>query len=165
VDGFDEDLFAHMEEIDLCWRLKNAGHRIYCYPEAVVYHLGGGTLSAQHPKKTYLNFRNNLLVIVKNDYRPGILSLIFKRMVMDGSAAFYMAFKRGVPHFFAVLRAHFHFYGMLSKYLKKRKHWKQKATQINRTGMYRGNIVTSYHLKEKKVFGALETRLFNRQNR
>lgn len=165
VEGFDEDLFAHMEEIDLCWRLKNAGHHIYCYPAAVVYHLGGGTLSAQHPKKTYLNFRNNLLVIVKNEYRNGIAGLVFKRMIMDGSAAFYMAFHRGLPHFFAIIKAHLHFYKMLPAYLKKRKYWKSKAIRINRTGVYRGNIVSDYHIKNKAVFSALETRKFYRQDR
>jgi GT2 family glycosyltransferase len=165
VEGFDEDLFAHMEEIDLCWRLKNAGHHIYCYPGALVYHLGGGTLSAQHPKKTYLNFRNNLLVIVKNDYRDGIFGLIVKRMIMDGSAAFYMAFKRGISHFFAVLKAHFHFYTMLPAFIRKRKYWRKKAIRINRTGIFRDSIVNAYHIHDKKVFGALETRKFYRQDR
>ena len=66
VGGLDDEFFAHMEEIDLCWRLKNRAYRIVCVPESTVYHVGGGTLHTEHPYKTYLNFRNNLLMLYKN---------------------------------------------------------------------------------------------------
>lgn len=163
--GFDEQLFAHMEEIDLCWRLKNRGHRIYCFPESVVYHLGGGTLSVQNPRKTYLNFRNNLSVIFRNDYRKGIIKKIIKRMIFDAGGAFYMLFTSGASHFFAVIRAHLYFYIHLGRLRKERNALRSQANAINRTGIYRGSIVQDYFKDNKRVFGALASNLFVRQNR
>ncbi|MFT4771547.1 MAG: GT2 family glycosyltransferase [Cryomorphaceae bacterium] len=165
VDGFDSTLFAHMEEIDLCWRLKNQGHHIYCFPQSVVYHLGGGTLAATNPRKTYLNFRNNLSIIVKNDYKNSLFNKIVKRMIFDGAAAGYMLITSGPKHFFAVVRAHLHFYSNLGRLLKERKHWKEKSHDINQTGLYKGSIVQDYFKKKKRVFGSLATGLFVRQNR
>ncbi len=164
-EGFDETLFAHMEEIDLCWRLKNAGHRIYCFPSSVVYHLGGGTLAVQNPRKTYLNFRNNLLILVKNDYRKNIFRRVVKRLILDGIAAFVMGFQSGPHHFFAVMHAHFHFYTHLRSYLKKRSYWRQRSVKLNRTGLFRYSIVRAYFIDRKRVFGALESRYFVRQDR
>jgi len=165
VDGFDDRLFAHMEEIDLCWRLKNQGHRIYCLPQSQVFHLGGGTLAAGNPRKTYLNFRNNLSIIVKNDYKNSLVKKILKRMLFDGAAAAYMLITSGPSHFFAVLRAHLSFYSNLNRLLKDRKYWREKANDINRTGFYRGSIVQDYFKDNKKVFGALASNLFVRQRR
>jgi len=165
AEGFDETLFAHMEEIDLCWRLKNAGHRIYCYPASVVYHLGGGTLAVQNPRKTFLNFRNNLLILIKNDYRKNTFRRMVKRLILDGIAAFVMGFQSGPSHFFAVMRAHYHFYSHLPSYLKKRNYWREKAVKLNRTGLFRYSIVKAYFLEKKRVFGALESRYFVRQDR
>ncbi len=165
IGGFDETLFAHMEEIDLCWRLKNQGHRIYCLPQSTVYHLGGGTLSAQNPRKTYLNFRNNLAILVRNDYRNGIVKRIFKRMVFDGAAAFYMLLTSGPAHFFAVIKAHLYFYANLSRLLKERSTLKADSQEINKTGLYRGSITQDFFKDKKKVFGALASNLFVRQRR
>ena len=165
VGGFDEDLFAHMEEIDLCWRLKNQNFQIYCYPAAKVFHLGGGTLDHQKPHKTYLNFRNNLSIIVKNETRKNLFTLVFRRMVLDGLAACQLLLSRGPSHFMAVLRAHFYFYTHLPVLLRKRRALKKQQTQINRTGFYRQSIVRDYFIKNKKVFGALPSRYFIRQDR
>ncbi len=165
VEGFDDTLFAHMEEIDLCWRLKNQGHRVYCFPQSTVYHLGGGTLSSTNPRKTYLNFRNNLSVIVKNDYKGSLFQKILKRMLFDGAAAGYMLVTSGPKHCFAVLRAHISFYSNLNRLLKERKYWFEKSHDINRTGLYKGSIVQDYFKNKKKVFGSLATNLFIRQNR
>jgi hypothetical protein len=163
--GFDESLFAHMEEIDLCWRLKNRGHRIYCFPESTVYHLGGGTLAVQNPGKTYLNFRNNLSMIVKNDFREGFVGRLFKRLLMDGAGAFYLLFTSGPTHFFAVFKAHLHFYGSLNQLLRERRLLKANSRGVNETGRYRASIVTAYFRQKKRVFGALGSNLFVRQNR
>jgi GT2 family glycosyltransferase len=165
VGGFDDRLFAHMEEIDLCWRLKNKGHRIYCFPQSTVYHLGGGTLAATNPRKTYLNFRNNLSIIVKNDYKGSLAKKIIKRMIFDGAAAGYMLVNSGPRHFFAVFRAHLNFYSNLNRLLKERKYLKENSHDINRTGLYRGSIVQDYFKDKKKVFGALASNLFVRQRR
>lgn len=165
VGGFDEDLFAHMEEIDLCWRLKNQNLQIYCYPAARVFHLGGGTLNSQKPQKTYLNFRNNLSILVKNETRQNLFVLIVKRMVLDGLAAGSLLFSSGLSHFIAVLRAHFYFYTHLPFLLRKRKELKKQNSTINRTGFYRESIVKDYFIKKRKVFGALPSRFFIRQDR
>jgi len=163
--GFDERLFAHMEEIDLCWRLKNQGHQVHCFPDSVVFHLGGGTLAVQNPRKTYLNFRNNLSMIVKNDYRPKFYRRLIKRLIFDGAAAFYMLFTSGPSHFLAVLKAHFAFYTGFGRLLKMRKELRKQAHDINKTGWYRGSIVQDYFRGGKKVFGALASNLFVRQRR
>src|SRR5665213_1345257 len=83
VGGFDEDFFAHMEEIDLCWRMRNRGWKVMYCGESTVFHVGAGTLSKQNPKKTFLNFRNNLVLLAKN-HAPGWFGLkLFLRMVLD----------------------------------------------------------------------------------
>lgn len=119
-NGFDERFFAHQEEIDLCWRLKNRGRKIYYTYKSKVYHVGGGTLNKQNPHKTFLNFRNNLSMLAKNLPKNKLLPIIFTRLVLDGVAAFYMGFKEGFSHFFAVIKAHFSFYNHLPRSLKLR---------------------------------------------
>lgn len=83
--GLDAAFFAHMEEIDLCWRMRNQGWRLACVPQSVIYHLGGGSLSYDNPRKTYLNFRNNLLMIYKNKQHPW--GVLFIRFFLDYAAA------------------------------------------------------------------------------
>jgi len=165
AEGFDADLFAHMEEIDLCWRLKNMGHRVFCYPESVVYHLGGGTLSVQSPFKTYLNFRNNLSIIVKNDYRSNYRNRLIKRMVLDGIAGVHFLVSRGPAHFAAVVKAHIHFYKILPELKRKRLYWRDKARNVNRSGIFKGSITHSFFREKKRVFGALSSRDIVRQGR
>lgn len=160
VEGLDESFFAHMEEIDMCWRLKNQGFQIYCYPQSIVYHLGGGTLSAQNAQKTYLNFRNNLMMTVKNDYRKGVFFLLFQRMVLDGAATFHMLFSRNHKHALAVLRAHSFFYRHLPSLIKDRKYWYKKKTVINQTGFYRRSIIKDFFIGKKKHFGSLPPKYF-----
>ncbi|MBF5027425.1 glycosyltransferase family 2 protein [Planobacterium oryzisoli] len=120
VGGFDERFFAHQEEIDLCWRLRHNNRLVMYVPESMVFHVGGGTLNKQSPFKTYLNFRNNLTMLVKNLPSNKVLPIVFMRLLLDGLAAVYMGFKDGPAHFLAVLRAHFSFYRMLPKTLKLR---------------------------------------------
>ncbi|MDR2206349.1 MAG: glycosyltransferase family 2 protein [Flavobacteriaceae bacterium] len=119
-NGFDERFFAHQEEIDLCWRLKNSGKKIFYTYKSVVYHVGGGTLSKQNPQKTYLNFRNNLMMLQKNLPFPKLLWIIFLRLVLDGIAGIYFGIKDGFPHLWAVVRAHFGFYAQIPKTMKLR---------------------------------------------
>lgn len=117
--GFDARFFAHQEEIDLCWRLKNDGRKIYYCGKSTVYHVGGGTLQKQNPQKTYLNFRNNLSMMLKN-LPSSQLYLIFIRLCLDGIAGIYMMFKEGFPHTWAVVRSHFGFYHQFISTLKLR---------------------------------------------
>lgn len=120
MNGLDERFFAHQEEIDLCWRLKNAGKKIYYCGKSTVFHVGGGTLNKQSPQKTYLNIRNNLSMLLKNLPKSTLFWLIPFRLILDGVAGIYFGFKDGFPHLWAVLRAHFGFYGMLGSTLKLR---------------------------------------------
>ena len=110
VGGFDDDYFAHMEEIDVCWRMKNCGYKIYVEPKSVVYHVGGGTLNKLSPRKTFLNFRNNLITLTKNAAPKFLFFKILYRMILDGVAAFKFLFEGSGSHFIAVIKAHFSFY-------------------------------------------------------
>ncbi len=118
--GFDEDFFAHMEEIDLCWRLKNNGRKIYYCGLSTVYHVGGGTLQKNNPKKTYLNFRNSLYMYLKNLPKKQLFPLIFKRLCLDGMSAIVFLFYEGIGHLWAIFMSHMHFYRGFSTMYKKR---------------------------------------------
>ncbi|MBH1959331.1 MAG: glycosyltransferase family 2 protein [Flavobacteriia bacterium] len=118
--GFDERFFAHQEEIDLCWRLKNDGKKIFYTGKSTIYHVGGGTLNKQSAQKTFLNMRNNLTMLVKNLPLSALFWVIFSRLILDGAAALYFAFQNGFSHFWAVLRAHFSFYSELPGTLRLR---------------------------------------------
>lgn len=120
LKGFDEDYFAHQEEIDLCWRAKNSNHKVYYVGESQVYHLGGSTLKNMNPKKTFLNFRNSLYSITKNLPRKKALSIIFLRLILDGIAALRFVFQFRFNHCFAILRAHLSFYANFRRFYKKR---------------------------------------------
>tara|TARA_R110000751_G_scaffold161355_3_gene267106 strand:+ start:99134 stop:100120 length:987 start_codon:yes stop_codon:yes gene_type:complete len=119
--GLDEDYFAHQEEIDLCWRLQAKGGKILYVGTSQVYHVGGATLAALNPQKTFYNFRNSLLNLLKNAGGAQAFSAIFVRMVLDAVAAFQFLFQGKPKHFLAVIKAHFSFYFLVPKFLKKRR--------------------------------------------
>lgn len=157
--GFDEDFFAHMEEIDLCWRLKRQNHKIFVVPESVVYHVGGGTLPYSSPRKTFYNFRNSLFMITKN--HKGILfPKILWRLCIDGLAAMMFLLKGEFKQFGAVFKAHMAYYGKLRTFLQKRKELKKTATKFNPVGHFKGNILWNYYAKGVRTFGRLNKRLF-----
>lgn len=126
VDGLDADFFAHMEEIDLCWRLQNKGYEVWCEPKSTIYHVGGGTLQTSSPFKTYLNFRNNLYLLHKN-YKGFLPLMILKRLILDGVAGLKFILDRNPKHCWAVVRAHFAYYKQLAKLQQKRKQLQQKV--------------------------------------
>ena len=152
VNGFDGDFFAHMEEIDLCWRLKNLGYKIMYCPYSVVFHVGGGTLQYLNPKKTYLNFRNNLYLLFKNLPLKQLFQKIFVRMLFDGLAAIQFLVKGELKHFIAILKAHRDFYLSLSILVAKRRN---KIKRNNFQQVYRRSIVLQYFLGRKKLFTKL----------
>lgn len=119
AEGFDESYFAHQEEIDLCWRLKNLGYSIWCSTKSEVYHQGGGTLSSSSPRKTFLNFRNSLSTLLKN-LNKNPIPIIFMRMILDGAAAIRFLIKGQFSHFIAIFRAHLSFYCVTLKMYRKR---------------------------------------------
>ncbi len=155
LGGLDADFFAHMEEIDLCWRIKRAGYSIKVQPASVVYHVGGGTLSKSNPFKTFLNFRNGLELLAKNLPKNELLPKLFMRMVLDGVAAFKFLISGKGKDFLAVIHAHFGFYRRLRKTLGKR-----SGNYIPVKGQYRGNIVLDYFLKGRKKFSDLPSDKF-----
>ena len=127
VNGFDNDFFAHQEEIDLCWRLKNSGYKVMVNPQSVVYHVGGGTLNSSSPFKTYLNFRNNLFMLYKNlPFLKLLITLLF-RLPLDGIAAItFLKKEDGIGHLFSILRAHLIFYISIPLLTIKRSKIKRK---------------------------------------
>jgi GT2 family glycosyltransferase len=164
VDGLDEDFFAHMEEIDLCWRLKNAGHKIGYCGKSTVYHVGGGTLSRISPRKTYLNFRNNLFLLLKNYRGSSIFFKLFFRMFLDGVAAFKFLFEGHLLHFFAVFRAHMSFYWSINKFSEKRKRLAATIHNPNSIGFYEKSVVWAYFVKKKRDFSQLEKAAFKKKS-
>jgi len=142
--GFDADFFAHMEEIDLCWRLKRMGYGIACVPESVVYHVGGGTLNAENPRKTYLNFRNNLMMLQKNLPPASACWVLFVRFWLDGLALAKFLSDGKAKNAQAVCRAWLSFFRNVFRTAKKRKKY---AARSNRAGLYKKSIVFGFFVK------------------
>ena len=137
LNGFDGDFFAHQEEIDLCWRAFNLGYKVKYTYKSVVYHVGGATLNQGNPHKTYLNFRNSLLMLIKNLPKSNLMSVIFIRLCLDGIAGIHFIFKGKFSHCFAILKAHFSFYCLLSKNLKKRTSYQNKDYYHTKSIVYK----------------------------
>jgi GT2 family glycosyltransferase len=155
LGGLDEDFFAHMEEIDLCWRIKNAGYKIFYHWESKVFHVGAGTLPHEHSRKTFLNFRNGLYLLYKNLSPERVFPVIFRRMNLDGIAAIKFLLEGKVTHFVAVLKAHTSFYGNLIKFYHKRKRMKKNIVNYHHPQIYPLSIVGQYYLKGRKTFREL----------
>jgi len=158
IGGFDDDFFAHSEEIDLCWRLKRAGYKIMVRPRSIVYHVGGGTLNYTTPRKTFLNFRNSLLTLTKNETTRKLLWLLPARFILDGLAGILFLFQGKFTHIQSILRAHLDYYPRFRKTLRKRKQAQDLiakssiSTEPNRAGIYQGSIVWQYYALRKRFF-------------
>ena len=150
LGGFDEDYFAHQEEVDLCWRAQNTGYKVYYVGASEVYHLGGSTLSNMNPKKTYLNFRNSLFSITKNLPRRKALPIIFARLVLDAVAAIRFIFQFKINHCLAILRAHMSYYRNFRKMYRKR----EKANFILKYYKTK-SIVWSHFVHQVRKFNIL----------
>ncbi|OFX25580.1 MAG: glycosyl transferase family 2 [Bacteroidetes bacterium GWA2_31_9] len=154
--GLDGNFFAHMEEIDLCWRIKNMGHKIMFCPESKVYHVGGGTLSKNNPKKTYLNFRNNLYLLYKNLPEGKVFSLIFFRMILDGIAGVKFLIGFEFSNFWAIIKAHFSFYRNVSRFSEKRqKNIKTLFITYDYPEKKNFSIVYSFFVKKLRLYSKL----------
>ena len=137
LGGLDEDFFAHQEEIDLCWRLKNKGYKIMVQPKSVVYHVGGGTLNAGSPFKTHLNFRNNLFMLFKNLPTSSLFTTIPMRLVLDGVAALtFLNKEKGLEHVLAIAKAHFSFYFAIPNLIAKRQKISQKNSFVGKMNWF-----------------------------
>ncbi len=151
--GFDEDFFAHMEEIDLCWRLRSSGRRVMVEPSSVVYHVGGGTLEAGSPRKTYLNYRNNIAMLVKNLSGLSLAPVLLCRVCADTASAFVYLVK-GRPRLAGVV---FKAYGSVARHLGlwlRKRRTVQRARKRSPGAIYNGSIVLRFFLG-KRTFGKL----------
>ena len=148
VGGFDWDFFSHMEEIDLCWKLKNQGYKIMCNPQSTIYHVGGGTLSSENPFKTYLNYRNNLLMLYKNLDSKRRFRIIFTRLCLDGLSSLKFILDGKPIHIFSILKAHINFYFLLTRFNKKR-------SKNPRIKLLNKSIVYLYFIKKIKTFSQI----------
>ena len=153
MKGFDEYFFAHQEEIDLCWRMQLAGYKLYCCPSSVVYHIGGGTLPRGNSLKTYLNFRNNQIMLYKNLPWSQKWWKIPFRIFLDAVSAWKGLFVGDGGYFLSILRAHFSFL----KWILFRQ--KQSVFPVKKdgkpAGVYKGNLVWEHFVKGKKYFSQL----------
>ena len=153
INGLDPDFFAHMEEIDLCWRLKLRGYKIIYCPDSSVYHVGGGTLEAENPYKTYLNFRNNLAMLQKNLPANKVFKIIFIRFWLDFITLLKYLLAGKPKNALAVSKAHFSFFGRFRKTQSKRH---LNYQQFNSNGLFGSSIVWDYFVKHKKHFTDLD---------
>ncbi|HEU4791087.1 MAG TPA: glycosyltransferase family 2 protein [Flavobacterium sp.] len=149
LKGFDEDFFAHQEEIDLCWRTINKGYKIKYCSESIVYHVGGATLQQANPKKTFLNFRNSLLMLTKNLPQNTLFQVLIVRILLDGIAGVKFILEGQFAHCWAIIRAHFSFYGLFLRNYRKRE---KKQIEIY---FKTKSIVYGYYVKNGTVFADL----------
>ncbi|SHI48638.1 glycosyltransferase family 2 protein [Aquimarina spongiae] len=146
----DEDFFAHQEEIDLCWRIQNMGYRIRYIADSTIYHLGGATLDTMNPKKTYLNFRNNLYLLLKNVSTKRLPGILLIRLILDGLAALKFLMEGKPSHLVSILKAHISFYLNFNTFIKKGK-------KLSKTGKYYSifSVVWQYFILKRKHFDQL----------
>lgn len=153
IGGFDDYFFAHQEEVDLCWRLQLSGYTIFAQPASVVYHVGGGTLPKGNSRKTFLNFRNNLIMLYKNLRWQQALWKIPVRMLLDAVAAWKGLLGGDGGYFIAILKAHLHFKYWL--FFGKRPRLVTRVNNADLPGVYRGCIVWDYFIKKKRRFSEI----------
>ena len=150
VGGLDASFFAHQEEIDLCWRLLNKDYKIACVPQSKVYHLGGASLAKMNPKKTFLNFRNNLLMLLKN-LPVYAFPIIYIRLVLDGVAGFKFLVEGRGSHCWAIVKAHLSFFTRIPSVLFARTQTKRVSSEL----MLSKSILVAYFIKKIKTFSEL----------
>ena len=155
LGGLEPAFFAHMEEIDFCWRLQNAGHEVWYHGGSAVQHVGGGTLPKTNPRKTYLNFRNGLALLYKNAAPGELYGPMFQRLVLDGVAGLRFLVGAEFGNFWAVLRAHFSFYGRLGYWRRQRRAARPHLRVAERAGVYDGSLVWAYFARGKRKFSEL----------
>lgn len=153
--GLDGRFFAHMEEIDLCWRLRARGRGIVCIPQSVVYHVGGATLKKENPHKTFLNFRNNLVMLYKNLPQEDLASVMRVRAVLDYVAAFSFMLKGQLPNALAVFRARRAYHSLRASLTASRKENLKKTTLAVIPERTKNSILAQFYLHGKKFFSQL----------
>ncbi len=155
INGFDDDFWAHMEEIDLCWRLKNRGYKIIYQPKSAVYHLGGGTLPYNNPQKVYLNFRNNLFMLFKNLPDQQFHRILCIRIILDYVAAAKFIFGLHLVSFYAVIKAHISFLKHLKKLISKRKELVTSTIANDHPEIYKKSLMWKFFIMKRYRFSDL----------
>ncbi len=156
VNGFDFDFFAHMEEIDLCWRLKNQGKKIMFCHESKVYHVGGGTLNYNSPQKTYLNYRNNLYMIHKNfKGKTPLWLIILIRIILDQISGLRFIFEGTSKNILEIQRAHLHYFYQIKKTQKKREKIQKYPINLMK-GVLKTLLIWEFFIKKKHFFSEIK---------
>lgn len=153
--GLDARFFAHMEEIDLCWRLNARGKGIACLPQSMVYHVGAASLTKENPRKTYLNFRNNLLMLYKNSRLRSLVFVFTVRLILDVLAFLHLLIKGKFDNAKAIIEAHKDFFKMRSDFKYNRRENLSKRVVGHIPTKFRGSILWNYYLKGKKTYAAI----------
>jgi len=155
IGGFDTDYFAHQEEIDLSWRIHLKGYKVYNCPQSVVYHIGGGTLSYNTPRKIYLNFRNNIITTVKYLPQGDLIPIVSLRWVLDALAGLRFILKGQPANALAVLRSHYYIYGHLRQLIQKRRDHKARFDRLPLSklpGVFEGSIIFEYYFRARRTY-------------
>lgn len=153
--GLDARFFAHMEEIDLCWRLNSRGKKIECLPQSVVYHVGAASLTKENPRKTYLNFRNNLLMLYKNSRLRSLVLVFTVRLILDVLAFFHLLVRGKFDNAKAIIEAHKDFLKMRSDFKYNRRENLSKRVVADIPTKFKGSILWNYYMKGRKTFSDL----------
>lgn len=160
IKGFDDDFFAHMEEIDLCWRIKNKGYKIFVIPDSRVYHVGGGTLQKTNPAKTYLNFRNSLITLTKNDFSSSIILKVVIRLLLDGVTGIKFLISGMPKHCWAIVRSHWSYFLSIRKTLRKRREQIESIRNQTLTKpILRNSIVWFFYAKKIRKFSEISSQI------
>ncbi|UTW66079.1 glycosyltransferase family 2 protein [bacterium SCSIO 12643] len=155
AEGFDKDFFAHMEEIDMCWRLKGMGYRIMYQPKSMIYHMGGFVIKYGSPQKIFRNHRNNLLMLIKNLPLSQLLWKIPVRLILDHVASLSMLKEKNPEGAIQVFKAHADILMNLGMWIEKRKATQATKTKVNNVGIYSGSLIVQFFLKGKRKFSEL----------
>ena len=154
--GLEPRFFAHMEEIDLCWRFWHRGKQVWTEPASEVLHLGAGTLAKSNPRKTYLNFRNGLAMLFVNTHGWKTMPVLFTRLVLDGMAGIQFLTGGQLMNCLAIIKGHFSFYASISYWIKKRNRNKKESVQeVPESVLLNGSIVASDFMGGRKKFTAI----------
>jgi GT2 family glycosyltransferase len=154
-NGLDDGFFAHMEEVDLCWRFQNSGYRVSYVPDSVVYHVGGGALPYNSPYKVFLNFRNSLFLLYKNLPENKLYKVLFIRKLMDGMAAILFLTKGNFAAIRSIWKAHIAYYRSLSQLKKKRKTVQRAINKRSDKMILNKSIVYEFYVKGHKTYNSL----------
>jgi len=163
LGGLDKDLYAHMEEVDMCWRMKNAGHRIAYCGSSTVYHIGGSVISYGSPQKIFYNYRNSLVLLLKNLPTTKVLWLLPYRLILDGVSGLRAILKGDIKEVKAIIRAHWSFFMHFGMWYKKRKDANKTVSTYSQSGIYKQSIIWEYFAKKKTLYTDLDWKTFEKE--